>query len=44
MEQKGLSKLSNDETIVIKLADRGRAAGDSFNRSLPKHDHATSFG
>ena len=26
MEKKGLSKLSNDETIVIKLADRGRAA------------------
>ena len=26
MEEKGLSKLSNDEAIVIKLAERGEAA------------------
>ena len=44
MEQKELSKLSNDQTIVIKPADKGRSCSSSFNRSLLNHDNATSIG
>ena len=40
MEQKELSKLSNDETIVIKPADKGGAAVILST----KHDHVTSMG
>ena len=36
MEQKEFSKLSNNETTVIKPADKGGRCSDSFNRSLPK--------
>ena len=44
MKQKELSKLSNNETIVIKPAQKGGSCSDSFNRSFPKYDHATSVG
>ena len=42
MEQKELSKLSNDKTIVIKPADKGGAV--LILSTLPKHDNATSIG
>ena len=44
MKQKELSKLTNDETIAIKSADKGGSCSDSSNKSLPKHDYATSIG
>ena len=37
MEQKELSKLSNDETIVIKPADKGFVCSDSFQSMIMQH-------
>ena len=43
-EQNELSKLSNDESIVIKPTAKGWNFSNSYNMSLPKHDNPTSIG
>lgn len=43
MEQKELPKLRNDETIIIKPAEKGGSCSNSLKRSLPKYDNKTSI-
>ena len=43
-EPKELSKLSNDESIVIKPTGKGWSFSNSCNMSLPKHDNPASIG
>ena len=44
IKPKEFSKLTNDETIVIKPTNKRSSCSDSFNKSLPKHDYATFIG
>lgn len=43
MEQKELPKLRNDETIIIKPAEKVGSCSNSVKRSLPKYDNKTSI-